>query len=139
MGVFFNITNFIFVSPYLIFVFDKTIFEDGLNNLPISTSALASNVLQFFWFKYDYKGYQISNLILGNFDTYNTPALLNINPSLATYMPSYIKAYGGGRNESFAYGYDKIKKWLDEDIKAAYTTSLAGLPHPDYTKFLRRE
>lgn len=58
----------------------------------------------------NYKGYQLeSDLLIGELGTSLTPKRAR-EISFSTYIIYFINCYRGGRNESFAYGFDNINK-----------------------------
>ena len=44
------------------------------------------------------------------------------------------EAYHGGRNEAYTFGFSDIAAWSDFDLQGAYTTALAAIRIPDYSK-----
>jgi len=71
---------------------------------------------------------------VGDFRELFTPKGIQTTGNLASITPMFTGAYRGGRNESFAYGYDSKSLWYDYDLTGAYPTGMALLGQPDYDR-----
>lgn len=71
---------------------------------------------------------------MGNSDDMQTPKGLFSSGDTGLHMSYYIGNYKGGRNESFMYGSEDQINWFDYDLVSAYTTSMAHLGLPDYSR-----
>lgn len=117
---------------------EKFNFDLGLIGIPLSLSALSAAYIKNKWFEDEYKGYQISKeYLIGDVSKTQTPKGLFSVGDIGLYLSLYIANYKGGRNESFMYGIDNSKKWFDYDLVSAYTTGMALLGDPDYSKARR--
>jgi hypothetical protein len=104
--------------------------------VPLTLSGLSTKFIKKYWSENKYKGYQISKkFLLSDVSSSLTPKGLNVLKDIGLKNTMYIASYRGGRNESFMYGYEFSEKiWFDYDLVSAYTTGMAALGSPDYTK-----
>ena len=110
-------------------------FKLGQIGIPITLSSLGSVYLKNVWGLNNYNGYQISHeYLLGESSKTQTPKGLLTTGVIGLNLSLYIGNYKGGRNESFMYGMDKETKWYDYDLTSAYTTAMAMLGNPDYSR-----
>lgn len=99
----------------LISLFHACILEDShfkLNKLgiPLTLSILGSSNLRHSWVKKGYEGYQLSqDYKLADTSKTPTPKGLFAVGDVGLYLNNYISNYKGGRNESFAIGYDQSR------------------------------
>ena len=97
----------------LISLHHACILEDAhfkLNKLgiPLTLSSLGASNLRHSWEKFGYGGYQLSqDYLLGDSRKTPTPKGLFAVGNVGLYLNNYIANYKGGRNESFAIGYDR--------------------------------
>lgn len=115
-------------------------FNLGLNKLgiPLTLSSLGTTYVKYKWDLMNYKGYQINpNIKIGDTSRLMTPRGLINTIDVALYLPLFIAAYKGGRNECFMYGTDNTTDWFDYDLTSAYTTAMASLGDPEYSKAKR--
>lgn len=115
-------------------------FNLGLNKMgiPLTLSSLGTTYVKHKWEMMGYKGYQISpNLKIGDTSKIMTPRGLIDTIDIALFLPLFIASYKGGRNECFMYGVDNTTYWIDYDLTSAYTTAMASLGHPEYSKAKR--
>ena len=110
-------------------------FRIGSVGIPLTLSTLSRNYILNKWRLLDYKGYQITHdFLLGDASKSQTPKGLNLTSTTGVKMSLYISNYKGGRNESFMYGIDNETIWIDYDLTSAYTTAMAMLGDPCYSK-----
>src|SRR5438105_3577777 len=82
-----------------------------------------------------YKGYQLSQkYLLGDTSAIQTPKGLFTTSQTGLKLSYYIANYKGGRNESYMYGSSSELRTIDYDLTSAYTTAMAALGNPDYSK-----
>ena len=108
-----------------------------LNELgvPITLSSIGAKYVKYSWEKRKYVGYQLSSkYLLGESSITQTPKGLLATKKTGIKLSYYISNYKGGRNESYMYGVDNDTKWFDYDLTSAYTTVMAGLGNPDYSR-----
>jgi len=110
-------------------------FSIGSIGIPLTLSTLSRNYILNKWRLEGYNGYQITpEFLLGDVLKGQTPKGLNYLKTTGQKMSLYISNYKGGRNESFMYGIDNQINWFDYDLISAYTTAMAMLGDPDYSK-----
>lgn len=116
-------------------------FNNSIGGLgvPLTLSALSTKFIKKYWSENKYKGYQISKkYLLSDVSSSLTPKGLNVMKEIGMKSTLFIASYRGGRNESFMYGYELSEKvWYDYDLVSAYTTGMAALGTPDYTKGIK--
>jgi len=110
-------------------------FSLGRTKLPLTLASLSLSYVLNKWNKDGYSGYQISpEYLLSEQAEMQTPKGLTAVGDLGHYLSYYIANYKGGRNECFMYGKDENTYWYDYDLTSAYTTVMAMLGDPDYSK-----
>jgi hypothetical protein len=103
--------------------------------IPITLSSLGSNYVKYQWKVMKYEGYQIHpKILIGDANAVQTPIGLYHSPEIGLKLSLFISNYKGGRNESFMYGVDKERYWIDYDLISAYTTILSAAGDPLYKK-----
>jgi len=103
--------------------------------IPITLSSLGTKYVKDNWEKTNYKGYQISpEYLLGDASKTQTPKGLFWTGQTGLKLSLYISNFKGGRNESFMYGAENETIWFDYDLTSAYTTAMAALGNPVYSK-----
>lgn len=107
-------------------------FMQGVIGIPLTLSSLASSYVRNKWKVDNYKGYQMSDVLIGEPNELSTPKSLNLNGFAAVVMNMFVTNYKGGRNESFMYGRDLETVWYDYDLTSAYTTAMSVLGNPNY-------
>jgi hypothetical protein len=103
--------------------------------IPLTLSSMGRNYVFEEWRKLfkKYLPYQPSGIYkLGDPGEIFSPKALSALGNIGTFMSLFINNYKGGRNESFMYGIDKVKRWFDFDLTSAYTTAMASVSLPDY-------
>ena len=111
----------------------------GEGNLPPTLASLARRFVFKFW---DKNNIDLNGLInfgkykLSDFNTLFTPKGIQSTNNIALVLPMFMAGFRGGRNESYSYGIDFKEKWLDIDLKSAYSTSMSLLGIPDFEKTL---
>lgn len=112
---------------------EDELFGSRVLGIPISLSSLSATYVKDEWDKNGYCGYQISPLhLIGDSGTTQTPQGLYKTKDVGRKISMFISNYRGGRNESYMYGINNDKKWIDYDLTSAYTTAMALLGNPDY-------
>lgn len=112
--------------------FYRTIGEPGF---PLTLSGIGQKYVLGAWNRMGYGGYQISpKILIGDAPRLLTPKGLVDGGKTGIKMPMYISNYKGGRNESFMYGVDEATHWYDYDLTSAYTTVMAAMGSPLYSK-----
>lgn len=107
----------------------------GGTGVPVTLSSLSGRYLKNTWSLLKYKGYQISpKFLLGDASSSQTPRGLFALNQLGLKLGMYIGNFKGGRNEMFMYGSDDDTVWYDYDLVSAYTTVMALMGDPDYTR-----
>lgn len=112
-------------------------FNEGLNKtgVPLTLSSLSKAYVLKEWVSQEYNGYQMLNgYSFGKIKELVTPKGLSTTGLIGYALNYYISSYRGGRNESFMYGVDKGRKWIDYDLSGAYPTAMAFLGNPDYRR-----
>nr|CAA73185.1 DNA polymerase [Cryphonectria parasitica] len=126
------ITDAIITLLYANYMEDQ-LFNSRVVGVPISLSSLSAAYVKNEWEKSGYKGYQINPLyLIGDSGVTQTPQGLYKTKEVGRKISMYISNYRGGRNESFMYGVDNSRYWIDYDLTSAYTSAMALLGNPDY-------
>lgn len=109
--------------------------ELGGLGVPVTLSGLSGRYLKQSWAAMNYSGYQPNaSYLLSDSAKIQTPRGLFSMEQLGLKLSYYIGNYKGGRNESFMYGVDENTIWYDYDVVSAYTTVMAMMGDPDYSK-----
>ena len=105
----------------------------NLMGVPLTLSSIGKLFVMKTWDEEKYSYQYTSEHPLGNPSKVFTPKGLSSSP-ISVFLSLFIANYKGGRNESFMYGIDNETTWYDYDLASAYTTSMACLGDPDYSK-----
>lgn len=107
--------------------------SNGIVMVPTTIASLAKNYAIYYREKHHLPDIQrFGEYHIGHFNKLFTPHGIQATGNLAAVVPLFLGSYRGGRNESFAYGFDLKDTWSDLDLTSAYTTAAALAGDPAY-------
>jgi hypothetical protein len=103
--------------------------------IPTTVSTMAKNYVLTYRLKHQMAQIErFDEYHLGDMQKVLTPKGIQTTGAVAAALPLFLGSSRGGRNESFAYGFDTSQRWYDYDLTSAYTTALALAAEPNYSR-----
>jgi hypothetical protein len=107
---------------------------NGAITVPTTVASMAKKYVLKYWNNHNINDINThTEYHVGNFSKLFTPKGIQTTENLALITPMFVGGYRGGRNESFAYGFERSTDWYDYDLVSAYTTAMALAGTPNYS------
>lgn len=111
---------------------------DGRVHVPPTVASMGKAFVLKYWLDHNIVNpNERSGFKLGDWQSLFTPKGIQMTDDFASMVPQYVGGFRGGRNESFAYGYDEDLMWFDYDLTSAYTSLMSIMGTPDYSRAFR--